>query len=90
MWSRCCSMRALSHAFEFVAVVAMIFCCSLTVHFATRVNATSKGLQNEPPFARYLIYVLAGIIVALIPLTLWRVYGRWRKANADVEILDIV
>jgi len=90
MRSRCCSMRALSHAFEFVVVIIMIFCCFTTVHFAMRINGGSKAAQSEPSFARYLIYFLGALTIALIPLTLWRVYGRWRKANADVEILDIV
>jgi len=67
----------------------MIFCGGFTMYFVTKLPS-NKQLKDEPPAAKYLLYFLFAVTMGLIPLTLHRVYGRWKKANADVEILDAV
>jgi hypothetical protein len=46
----------------------------------------SGELQKESTFVRWLIYVLSLGTGVLIIFTLRKVFGRWEKANSDMEV----
>ena len=61
----------------------------------SRPRQTSAGPGaggHGPPHSQlptYLFYGMFGLIVLLIPLTLYKVAGRWKKANAAPEIVEV-
>lgn len=90
-WTRCLSFRSLGHAFEFVIVILMIFCCISVIYmFHSRDLIPQTHSSHESQTARYMIYTLFGITIILVPLTLMKVYQRWKLANSEAEIVDMV
>lgn len=77
--------RALAHAFEFLVVFVMLFCCFFTLNIFEHSRDRKHSDRGV-----YIIYGLLGLTLLLVPFTLKKVYGRWRKANADAAVMDIV
>mmetsp|Transcript_20473 Transcript_20473/g.40531 ORF Transcript_20473/g.40531 Transcript_20473/m.40531 type:complete len:132 (-) Transcript_20473:45-440(-) len=91
-WSKFCSCRALGHCFEFCMVLVVILCWAGTL-FAFNYNS-EKGLmgdfEKEEPATRIFMYVLVGMTLIMLPLTLKTIFTRWFKANAVSEVVDVV
>lgn len=45
--------------------------------------------DSDGDAATYIVYVLFGFTICMVPFTMKKVFERWRHANSDVEV-DIV
>jgi len=62
-------------------------------HNGDKSSISMRGITDydqEESRAVYIIYALLLVTVAMIPLTIRKVYLRWHHANADAEIVDQV
>eukprot|EP00455_Lapot_gusevi_P003022 TRINITY_DN11249_c0_g1_i1.p1 TRINITY_DN11249_c0_g1~~TRINITY_DN11249_c0_g1_i1.p1 ORF type:complete len:157 (-),score=6.76 TRINITY_DN11249_c0_g1_i1:53-523(-) len=85
-WRRFLSLRALSHCFEFFSVLFGVVCTILSLYMLS----LNGELQRSPTSSRYLIYFMVLLTNVLVIFTLKKVYDRWKKANAQPEIVEVV
>jgi len=85
LWTRCLTCRSLSHIFEFLLVILMLVCGGITLT-AVRRSPQAQREQEADKRAMMVIYFLFALTLCLFPLTLRKVYQRWKKANAEPEI----
>lgn len=98
-WNRVCACRSVAHLCEMIIILLMIGCGIFTIvifwqskEYQDRHRTSSGGhspRSGESDWATYLIYVLFGMTMCLVPVTLKKVFERWRNVNSDVEV-DIV
>ena len=102
-WNRVCTCRSVAHLAEMVIILMMIGCGIFTLVIFWRSkeyqdrhrNGGGSGSPGHAPraddtdWATYLIYALFAMTMCLVPVTLKKVFERWRNVNSDVEV-DIV
>lgn len=60
------------------------------IHTANIPTSPYDDENAEGMFVTILIYILFGLTIILVPITLYTVYQRWKKANSTSEVIEMV
>eukprot|EP00808_Paulinella_micropora_P021559 g79570.t1 len=86
-WSRCLRCRSLAHVFDMCIVLFMLGCGGFSMlMFRNRPVPTDTRGKSQDSVGEVMVYVLFAITMCLMPLTMRKVFERWRQANADAEV----
>ncbi len=88
---RLLTCRSICHAIEFLLILFMLAIAVYSI-LNFRAQSLSNPASSTPSQSSpdWIIYVLFGSVCLLIPITLKTVFGRWKMANSESKILEIV
>jgi len=85
--ARCCQWASIGHCFELVVLVIMLAVCFAMWPILSKQMNSSQAAFGSSEADQIMIPVISIIMVILTFFTIYKVFGRWKRANSVIHIL---